>query len=128
MAERLNVANLKAAHKNPKYKKDYGTPMDGNAIFLPSISSLYTKHVSKDDSSVRNGDIPAGMTSIKDLNFLNPDEGIYWYPWELYSAGHAQLDIEKSKVQESIIQSRDPNSTFILADSGGFQLSTGVLS
>lgn len=127
MAERLDIELIKSQIESPGYEVDYATPNGDGALFLPSISSLYAKHVSKDDSTIRNGDCPAGMKTILDLDFLDPEKGIYWYPWALYSAGHAQLDLTKTDIQERMIQKRDRNRTFILADSGGYQLSTGVL-
>lgn len=127
MAEKLNIEKIKKEIEDPKYEVDYATPNGDGALFLPSISSLYAKHVSKDDSTVRKGDGPKGMTSIKDLDLLDPEKGIFWYPWVLYSAGHAQLDLQKTDIQESMIQKRNKDRTFVLADSGGYQLSTGVL-
>jgi hypothetical protein len=61
------------------------------------------------------------------MNFLNPEEGYFTYKYGLYSAGHAQLDLQKSLVQESMIQQRDRNNTMILGDSGGYQIGKGVL-
>ncbi len=128
MAEKLDIKKIHSAiKKTKKYKVDYATPNGDGALFLPSISSLYAKHVSKDDSTVRKGNGPAGMTSIKQLDLLDPVKGMFWYPWVLYSAGHAQLDLTKTDIQESMIQKRNKNRTFVLADSGGYQLSTGVL-
>ena len=49
------------------------------------------------------------------------------YKWGLYSAGHAKLDIEKSKVQEAFVQDRPRDKTIILGDSGGFQVAKGIL-
>lgn len=127
MAEKLNIKKITSKIKNPAYEVDYATPNGDGALFLPSISSLYAKHVSKKDSAIRKGDCPAGMTSIKQLDLLDPTKGMFWYPWVLYSAGHAQLDLSKTDVQELMIQKRNKDHTFVLADSGGYQLSTGVL-
>lgn len=127
MAERLDIEKIKSELKDTNYEVDYATPCGDSALFLPSISSLYAKHVSKKDETIRGGNLPENMKTIKDLNILDPQAGIFWYPWALYSAGHAQLDLSKTDIQEEIIQQRDRNRTFILGDSGGFQLSTGVL-
>ena len=61
------------------------------------------------------------------MNFLNPEQGYFYYKFALYSAGHAQLDINKSITQESMIQQRDRNATMILGDSGGYQIGKGVI-
>lgn len=97
------------------------------AIFLPSISSLYTKLVSKDDADLRGGKIPSGLNTVKDMNFLDPN-GLFHYPYALYSAGHAYLDTTKSDVRESMIQKRNKKNTLIVGDSGGYQIATGVLN
>lgn len=127
MAEKLDITKIKGELVNPIYEVDYATPNKNGALFLPSISSLYTKHVSKTDAIVRKGDCPAGMASIKQLDLLDPSKGMFWYPWVLYSAGHAQLNLTKTDIQEEMIQKRNKDHTFVLADSGGYQLSTGVL-
>ena len=61
------------------------------------------------------------------MNFLNADEGYFTYKYALYSAGHAQLNLEKSVIQESMIQQRDRDNTVIVGDSGGYQIGKGVL-
>jgi hypothetical protein len=104
-------------------QKDY-------AVYLPAISSFYSTYVAKQrlEEFVPKDRIPAGFDrSIEGMNFLNPEEGYFTYKYALYSAGHAQLDLNKSMVQESMIQQRDRNNTMILGDSGGYQIGKGVL-
>ena len=72
--------------------------------------------------------IPADFDrGIEGMNFLNAEEGYFTYKYGLYSAGHAQLDLNKSLTQESMIQQRDRENTMILGDSGGYQIGKGVL-
>jgi hypothetical protein len=104
-------------------QKDY-------AVYLPAISSFYSTYVAKQrqEQFVPAERIPQGFDrGIEGMNFLNPDEGYFTYKYGLYSAGHAQLDLQKSLVQESMIQQRDRNNTMILGDSGGYQIGKGVL-
>ena len=104
-------------------QKDY-------AVYLPAISSFYSTYVAKQrlEEFVPNGRIPAGFDrGIEGMNFLNPEEGYFTYKYGLYSAGHAQLDLQKSMTQESMIQQRDRSNTMILGDSGGYQIGKGVL-
>jgi hypothetical protein len=97
------------------------------AIFLPSISSIYAKIVSKKVYDVREK-LPAGLPlGLKDLDFLNPNNNLFYYPYALYSAGHAYLDLKDTNELESMVQQRDRKNTLILGDSGGFQAATGVL-
>jgi hypothetical protein len=55
---------------------------------------------------------------------LNSKEGLYTYKWGLYSAGHANLDVTDVDFKESIISDRE-EGTFMLGDSGGFQILKG---
>lgn len=104
-------------------QKDY-------AVYLPAISSFYSTYIAKQrlEEFIPQDRIPAGFDrGIEGMNFLNPDAGYFTYKYGLYSAGHAQLDLQKSLVQESMIQQRDRNNTMILGDSGGYQIGKGVL-
>jgi len=104
-------------------QKDY-------AVYLPAISSFYSTYVAKQrlEEFVSKDRIPKGFDrGIEGMNFLNADQGYFTYKYALYSAGHAQLDLEKSMTQESMIQDRDRPNTMILGDSGGYQIGKGVL-
>lgn len=107
------------------------TPLQRDyAVFLPAISGFYSTYISKQRISdyVPADRIPAGFDrGVEGMNFLNAEEGYFTYKYGLYSAGHAQLDLQKSLVQESMIQQRDRNNTMILGDSGGYQIGKGVL-
>ena len=124
MADRLDISDLLKNKKGPN-ATEYLTNNQDAAIFLPSISSFYTKSLSK--ANLRDGDVPQGLKSFDDLDFLDANTNVFWYPWALYSAGHAELDIAKGKVKERIFHNRDRSATLIVGDSGGYQLSTGVL-
>jgi len=104
-------------------QKDY-------AVYLPAISSFYSTYVAKQrlEKFIPDDRIPAGFDrGIEGMNFLNPEQGYFTYKYALYSAGHAQLDLNKSLTQESMIQQRDRGQTMILGDSGGYQIGKGVL-
>ena len=101
------------------------------AIFLPSISGFYNTFISKQQQEeyVPLNRIPTEFENgIEGLNFLNKDKAYFHYSHALYSAGHAQLDVTKSLDQEAMVQKRDRNGTFILGDSGGFQIGKGVIN
>jgi hypothetical protein len=107
------------------------TPLQNHyAVYLPAISSFYSTYVAKQrlEDFVPKDRIPQGFDrGIEGMNFLNPEQGYFTYKYALYSAGHAQLDLNKSVIQESMIQQRDRNNTMILGDSGGYQIGKGVL-
>jgi hypothetical protein len=97
------------------------------AIFLPAISSFYGSYIGRQRSSqyVEQSRMPQGIPDMEMMNWLNPQKGLFPYRWSLYSAGHANLDLNKPDPKEDMIRNRDPN-TVMLADSGGFQIAKGV--
>lgn len=111
-------------------EKDDLTPKQKDfAYFLPAISSFYSGYVGKqrhDPNFIDSIRMPTNFEhGVEGLNFLNPDEGYFKYKWGLYSAGHANLDTAKVDASEDMIRNRDKDS-FILGDSGGFQIGKGV--
>lgn len=111
--EQINLSN--------NHKNDW-------ALFLPAVSSFFITGLGKQ----REGEdyfpserIPAGFNGdVECLNFLNSKKGLYTYKWGLYSAGHANLDTTVDDHAESIIRKRE-QGTFMLGDSGGFQIMKG---
>ncbi len=101
-------------------QKDY-------AVFLPAVSSFYSTYIGKQrfDPYIPPTRMPQGIPDMEQLNWLNPQKGLFPYKWSLYSAGHANLDLTKHNPKEDMIRNRDPNS-FMIADSGGFQIAKGV--
>ena len=108
-------------------QKDY-------AVFLPALSGFYATYVGKQRFPDANGNlyvestrVPADFENgIEGLNWLNPDQAYFPYHWALYSAGHAELDVNKHSPKEDMIRNRDRSRSFVLGDSGGFQIGKGV--
>ena len=98
------------------------------ALFLPAVSSFYIAGLGKQrkgQNYFEQTRIPLGFNGdVEKLNFLNSKEGLYYYKWGLYSAGHANLDTTVDDPSESIIRERE-EGTFMLGDSGGFQILKG---
>jgi hypothetical protein len=98
------------------------------ALFLPAISSFYITGLGKQREGENYFDsnrIPVGFNNdVECLNFLNSKKGLFTYKWGLYSAGHANLDTNVVDNAESIIRKRE-KGTFLLGDSGGFQIMKG---
>ena len=117
---------------NKKTKVDLKARNRDYSIFLPSISGFYQEQISnhqQDSNWIPSDRIPSEFENGPEgLNFLNKDESYFYYPDALYSAGHAQLNTQKSFTEESMIQQRDRTNTFILGDSGGFQIGKGVIN
>jgi len=97
------------------------------AVFLPAISGFYATFVGKQ----RNGPyvdparMPAGLTDMEMMNWLNSTKALFPYKWSLYSGGHANLDLTKQDWSEDMVRNREPG-TFMLGDSGGFQIAKGL--
>jgi hypothetical protein len=100
------------------------------AVFLPALSGFYATYVGKqrhDPTYVDPARIPADFEhGIEGMNWLNADQGYFTYKWSLYSAGHADLDTTKIAPKEDMVRNRDRANTFLLGDSGGFQIGKGV--
>lgn len=102
----------------------------GYALFLPAISTFYNNYIARQrvNNYVDPSRFPANFNGdMEALNFLDPVKGKFHYKYALYSAGHAQLDMKKTHVDDAMIQQRDRAKTMILGDSGGFQIGKGVL-
>ena len=97
------------------------------AVFLPAISGFYATFVGKQ----RNGPyvdparMPAGLSDMEMMNWLNSTKALFPYRWSLYSGGHANLDLTKQDWSEDMVRNREPG-TFMLGDSGGFQIAKGL--
>lgn len=104
-------------------QKDY-------AVYLPAISGAYLSAIGKQyyENFVEPHRIPPGLPKgVQSLNFFETDryEPVFRYPWGLYSAGHATLDVDKVSEREHMIYERDKSKTWVLGDSGGFQIAKG---
>lgn len=98
------------------------------AVFLPSISGFYATFIGKQryGEYVDPNRVPAGIGGVEGLNFLNPNKGAFHYKWALYSAGHAELDVNKFSEKEDMLRNRDRDNSWLLGDSGGFQIAKGL--
>ena len=102
-------------------QKDYAT-------FLPALSGFYATFIGKQrrEEYVDKSRIPFPNNDMESLNWLNPQKGLFNYHWTLYSAGHAELDINKDAAKELMVRERDRENSWLLGDSGGFQIGKGV--
>lgn len=99
------------------------------AVFLPATSGFYATFIGKQryGNYVDPARIPASFRSgVEGLNYLEPDAGEFYYKWCLYSAGHANLDLNKKDESEDMFRNRNRATSWVLGDSGGFQIGKGV--
>ncbi|EQB11937.1 MULTISPECIES: hypothetical protein [Sphingobium] len=91
------------------------------AIYLPAISANYANFA-------RNGAFKRKVGGLipADLDFLDPSNRYFAYPFALYSAG--QVIRTPNKLPKAcMVAQRDRNETIVLGDSGGFQVSRGTI-
>jgi hypothetical protein len=118
----------------PVVQDDLTAKQNDYAVFLPAISGFYATFIGKQRDPV-NGPyvdparfpqtLPSKLKDMEQLNWLNSSKGLFPYRWSLYSGGHANLDLNKPDWSEDMVRNREPG-TFILGDSGGFQIAKGL--
>jgi hypothetical protein len=99
------------------------------AYFLPATSGFYSTFIGKQryGNYVDPARVPASFTNgVESLNYLEPEKGIFYFDHCLYSAGHANLDLTKQDDSEDMFRNRDRTTSWVLGDSGGFQIGKGV--
>ena len=114
--------------------RDLTATQNDYAHFLPALSGFYATYVGKQrfpdpvkGPYIEDTRIPANWNNgVESLNYLNSKEGAFTYKWTLYSAGHADLDTNKIVPKEDMVRNRDRDNTWLLGDSGGFQIGKGV--
>ena len=97
------------------------------AVFLPAISGFYATFIGKqrNEHYVDPLRFPQGLTDMEQLNWLNSTKALFPYRWSLASGGHANLDLNKQDWSEDMVRNRE-SGTFLLGDSGGFQIAKGL--
>ena len=99
------------------------------AYFLPATSGFYSTFIGKQryGNYVDPARIPASFKNgVESLNYLEPDKGAFYFDHCLYSAGHANLDLTKQDDSEDMFRNRNRSTSWVLGDSGGFQIGKGV--
>ena len=109
--------------------KNLTASQNNYAYFLPATSGFYSTFIGKQRFGpyVDLARIPAsfGPLGIEAMNYLNPN-ALFYYDHCLYSAGHANLDMTKRDDGEDMFRNRDRTTSWVVGDSGGFQIGKGV--
>lgn len=101
------------------------------AVFMPAVSTFFASYFGNQKYQTKSA-VPASRirpeleNSLEGLNFLDKDKGYFCYKFALYSAGHVNLTPTKYPIKDEMIYERDRNNTFLLGDSGGYQIATSV--
>jgi len=99
---------------------DYTKRYRDYARFTPAISEMYTRYV------VNENPKREPPVTRAELNFLDPETGLFYLPCSLYSAGQAAKSASGAH-RTDMVTGRDKSHTTILGDSGGFQIQTGAI-
>ncbi|OAN48047.1 hypothetical protein A6A04_04620 [Paramagnetospirillum marisnigri] len=95
------------------------------SIFTPSVSTTYFDKVSRKRTEIRQENIPPRLKSMEQLWWWNKGgetRPFFHYPYFMYSAGHAELDLTKAATKEAALFKRDRSSSVLITDSGGYQV------
>ncbi|MEO0304687.1 MAG: hypothetical protein ABIM64_05435 [candidate division WOR-3 bacterium] len=101
------------------FKKEY---KESWAKFCHAISEMFAKYMVNPNTRP----LPEGYTK-EDLNFFNKNSKLMYIPWGLYSAGQAAKDDGRSKFVDMISARNREEVDFVVGDSGGYQIETGVI-
>lgn len=101
------------------FKKEY---KESWAKFCHAISEMFAKYMVNPNTRP----LPEGYTK-EDLNFFNKNSKLMYIPWGLYSAGQAAKDDGRSKFVDMISARNKEEVDFVVGDSGGYQIETGVI-
>ncbi|WLS09728.1 hypothetical protein Q9314_08190 [Shinella sumterensis] len=96
--------------------------LSNHALYMPAISSAYARY-GYGQRFKNSYDF-----TEKQLNFLDPNEGMFNYPYALYSAGQAAAtDGAAQRTTFITKKERYKGLTTIIGDSGGFQIQQGTI-
>lgn len=95
--------------------------------YLPSLQPTWTKTFTRSLYEHRDN-VPFGsFKSLDEFNWYNGKKPRFLHPYGLYSPGHAEIDdLDKARSVDRMLFERDRSNTFLLVDSGGYQVGTGV--
>ena len=103
----------------------------GYAIFLPAISNFYVRKISQHYADKTDMFPPERIPKkfehgLEGLNIFDKDRGYVYYSHGLYSAGHANLDLDGTKQDDGMVVNRNRENTVLVGDSGGYQIGSGA--
>ncbi len=101
--------------------EDLGKRAEGYALYLPAVQEGSAGEVISDEPMRTSGSSPAQLR-MSALNWLEPSNSHWHYPFCLASAGHFM-----GSTQDNAVNTAHP-STVIFGDSAGYQIGTGKLS
>jgi len=116
--------------KTEDMNTDLTASQNDYALFLPATSGFYAAFIGYQRNRypyVEPARLPKNFTNdVESINYLDPKSPLLYYKWCLYSAGHANLNLNKQDDREDMFRKRPRNGdSWVLGDSGGFQIGKG---
>jgi hypothetical protein len=100
---------------------NYSNRYKDYSLFLPAVSHCYAR-LERAGSCKRETPIPRSY-----LNFLNPQNELFYVPHVLFSAGQAARTPRESKSIEPMFNPNTRQNPTVLGDSGGFQIQGNMI-
>ena len=94
--------------------------------YLPSLQPPWVKALGNPLHTYRDNVPHGSFATLSEFNWYDGKKPRFRHPYALYSAGHAELDLANAPIVDRMLFERDRDTTFLLADSGGFQIVKGV--
>ena len=111
--EFIDMQTLQEAGR--KISLDYEQETNNWAIYLPALQNVF---VDKSDNTALNSEY---IDSMAKLNFLSSSQALFYYPYALVTVHN----LSDKPLEKPFVTARNPAS-FLLCDSGGYQIRTGV--
>lgn len=93
---------------------------ENRALYLPAISETFARAVHRGSLA------PSLPLGASDLNFLDPKNRSFFYPFALYSAGQA-APLNGKAPPPCMVTKRNRAATMIVGDSGGYQIQSNKI-
>ena len=89
---------------------DLSSKNNDYALYLPALGTFFSSFIGKQRHYPMNIDpkrFPSALQNLEEFNWLNPQQSLFPYKWSLYSAGHANLDLNTFAPSEDMVRNRD---------------------
>ena len=101
---------------------NYSDKFENSAVLLPSVSLAYSQFAYNGQFSRIN------RIKATDLNFFDPENPFFFYPYALYSATNAAKNQSLAQNTDNIFHHRKSLDTCVVCDSGGFSVVTSGIN
>ena len=94
--------------------------------YLPSLQPSWVKTFNRSLYDYRDNVPYSSFKSLDEFNWYDGVNPRFRHSCALYSPGHANLDLDQARKVDRLLFERNRASTFLLVDSGGYQVGKGL--